>query len=105
MSRSVLLLMLVPLSACAPAAGTPPEKQFVLADPNKYKSEAEKQRATELVKTACKTKALAASAELEKTIASERKSMENLERAREKAAEMYETSYDLCMLSSGYIKK
>ncbi len=97
--------MLAGLCACAPAASTPPEKAFVLADPNKYKTDAEKERALELVQTACKAKALTASAELEKTIASERHSTENLDKAREKAAEMYTTSFSLCMLSNGYVIK
>ena len=47
---------------------------------------------------------MTASAELEKTIASERHSMENLDRAREKAAEMYTTAFALCMLNNGYVK-
>jgi len=101
----MLLLMLASLSACAPAASTAPEKAFILADPNKYKTDAEKERALELAQTVCKTKAMTASAELEKTIASERHSMENLDKAREKSAEMYTTSFSLCMLSNGYIKK
>jgi len=101
----MLLLMLASLSACAPAVSTPPEKAFILADPNKYKTDTEKERALELAQTACKAKALTASAELEKTIASERHSMENLDKAREKAAEMYTTSFSLCMLSNGYIRK
>ena len=67
--------------------------------------QAGEQRALQLTQTACKAKALTSSAELEKTIASERHSMENLDRAREKAAEMYATSFTLCMLSSGYVKK
>jgi hypothetical protein len=103
--RSTPLSILLALAACAPAATTPPEKQFALADPGKYKTEEEKERALQLTQTACKAKALTASAELEKTIASERHSMENLDRAREKAAEMYATSFTLCMLSSGYVKK
>ncbi|MGO8955055.1 MAG: hypothetical protein ACLPWS_17515 [Rhodomicrobium sp.] len=104
MLRSIPLLVLLPLAACAPAATMQPEK-FVLADPNKYKTDTERERAFELAQTACKAKALAASAELEKTIASERHSVENLDRAREKAAEMYTTSFSLCMLNSGYVKR
>ncbi len=104
MLRSILLMMLATLSACAPAASTPPEKAFVLADPNKYKTEPEKARALDLAQTACKVKALTASAELEKTIASERHSLANLDTAHEKAAEMYTTSFTLCMLNSGYVR-
>jgi len=97
-------MILASLSACAPAAGTPPEMRFALADPSKYKTELEKEHALDLAKTACKVKALTASAELEKTIASERHSLANLDTAHEKAAEMYTTSFTLCMLNSGYIK-
>ncbi|MFY9642726.1 MAG: hypothetical protein WCD20_15575 [Rhodomicrobium sp.] len=104
MLRSILLMMLAGLSACAPAASTPPEMRFALADPNKYKTETERARALDLAQTACKAKALVASAELEKTIAAERHSLANVDRAHEKAAEMYTTSYNLCMLSSGYVK-
>ncbi len=98
-------MMLAGLCACAPAASTPPEKAFVLADPKKYKTEAERARAQQLTETECKVKALTASTALEKTIASERNSIENLSKAREKAAEMYTTSFSLCMLSNGYINK
>ena len=104
MLRSIPFLMLLALSACATAAGTAPEMRFVLADPGKYKTEGERERALQLAQTACKAKALTASAELEKTIAGERHSMENLDRAREKAAEMYSTSFALCMINSGYVK-
>jgi hypothetical protein len=48
---------------------------------------------------------MTASAAIEKSVASERHSMENLSRAREKAAEMYTASFTLCMLNSGYIKR
>jgi len=97
--------MLLPLAACAPAATSQPEKQFVLADPAKYKTEAERQHAQQVAETDCKAKALSASTALEKTIASERNSLENIERAREKAAEMYTASFTLCMFNGGYVKK
>jgi len=103
--RSVLFLLLLALAACATAADTKPEMQFVLADPNKYKTDAEKERALTLAKIDCKAKAMAASAALEKSIASEHHSRENLDKAREKAAEMYTTSYTLCMLNAGYMQK
>ncbi|MGO9170930.1 MAG: hypothetical protein ACLP7P_03040 [Rhodomicrobium sp.] len=104
MLRSIPLIVLLPLAACAPAATVTPEK-FVLADPGKYKTELEKERAQQLAETDCKAKALTASAAIEKTIASERNSIENVSRAREKAAEMYTASFALCMLNSGYVKK
>ena len=87
------------------AASTQPEMQFILADPGKYKTDAERERAQQLAETACKAKAMQSSAELEKIIASEHHSRENLDRAREKAAEMYRTSFALCMISNGYVKK
>jgi hypothetical protein len=102
--RSIPLPILFALSACAPAATVEPAK-FVLADPGKYKTEAEKERAQQLAETDCKAKAITASAAIEKSVASERNSMENLSRAREKAAEMYTTSFTLCMLNNGYVKK
>ena len=43
--RLLPLLMLSVLSACATAGTTAPERQFVLSDPGKYKTEAEKERA------------------------------------------------------------
>ena len=104
LGRSLLLLILPLVQSCAPAATAVPEK-FVFADPNRYKTDVEKERALDLAQTACKAKALTASAELEKTIASERHSIANVDRAQEKAAEMYTTSYTLCMLSGGYVKK
>jgi hypothetical protein len=97
--------MLLALSACTTAAGTQPGMSFALADPSKYKTDIERQRAQQLAETACKTKAMTASAEFEKTIASEHHSRENLDRAREKAAEMYSTAFALCMMSNGYVKK
>ncbi len=102
--RPISLLMLLALAACATAAGTSPEMRFVPADPGKYKTDAEREHAQQLAEIACKAKAMTASAELEKTIAGERHSMENLDRAREKAAEMYGTSFALCMISNGYVK-
>jgi hypothetical protein len=102
--RSIPLLMLLALPACTNAASTPPDIRFVLADPNKYKTDVEKARALDLVQTACKAKAMTASAELEKTIASERHSLQNVDRAHEKGAEMYTTAFTLCMLSSGYVR-
>ena len=102
MLRLFPLLMLSALAACA-TAGTPaPERQFVLADSSKYKTQAEKQRALLIAQNDCKVKAMAASAAIEKSITSERNSMENLSRAREKGAEMYTTSFTLCMLNAGF---
>jgi hypothetical protein len=93
------------LAACAPAASTQPERLFVLVDPGKYKTEAESTRALQIAQNDCKAKAMSTSATLEKTIASERNSIENLTRARDKATEMYATSYTLCMNNAGYIQK
>ena len=78
--------------------------QFTLADPNKYKTGAEKAQALDLAQAACRVKALMASAEIEKTIAAERHSVANVDRAQEKSAEMYSSAYTLCMLNSGYVK-
>ncbi len=105
MLRLFALLMLSALSACATASTTPPERQFALADPGKYKTEAEKERAVLITQNDCKVKAMAASAAIEKSIVSERNSMENLSRAREKGAEMYTSSYTLCMLNAGFAQK
>ena len=93
------------LSACATAGTAAPERQFVLSDPVKYKTEAEKERALLIAQNDCKVKAMAASAALEKSIVSERNSMENLSRAREKGAEMYTSSFTLCMLNAGYAQR
>jgi hypothetical protein len=103
--RKALFSMLASLSACAPAASTPPEKAFVLADPKKYKTDAERDRAQQLAEADCKVKALTASAEIEKTIASEKHGQQSVDRAREKAAEMYTAAFTQCMLSNGYVSK
>ncbi len=71
----------------------------------KYQTEAEKERAALIAQNDCKVKAMAASAALEKSIVSERNSMENLSRAREKGAEMYTSSFTLCMLNAGYAQR
>ena len=105
MLRLLPLLLVSALAACATAGSTPPEKQFALADPGKYKTEAERERALLIAQNDCKVKATSASAALEKSITSERNSMENINRAREKGAEMYSTSYTLCMLNSGFTQK
>jgi DhnA family fructose-bisphosphate aldolase class Ia len=103
--RPLPLPILLALSACAPAATTTEPEKFVLADLAKYKTEAERARAQQLAETDCKAKAIAAGAAIEKSIASERNSLENLSRAREKAAEMSATTFTLCMLNNGYIKR
>jgi hypothetical protein len=103
--RSMAPFLLSVLSACATAGTTAPERQFVLSDPGKYKTEAEKERALLIAQNDCKVKAMAASAALEKSIVSERNSMENLSRAREKGAEMYTSSFTLCMLNAGYAQR
>ena len=105
MLRLFPLALLSGLAACAAAGTTAPERQFVLADPRKYKTEAEKERAALIAQNDCKVKAMAASAALEKSIVSERNSMENLSRAREKGAEMYTSSLTLCMLNAGYAQR
>jgi len=99
------LLLLPALAACATAGSSPPERQFVLAGPSKYNTEAERARALLIAQNDCKVKAMSSSAALEKSITSERNSMENVNRAHEKGAEMYSTSYTLCMLNSGYTQK
>ena len=93
------------LSACASQGTTAPEKQFVLADLSKYKTDTEKERAAQIAQNDCKVKAISASAAIEKSIGSERNSLENLSRAREKAAEMYKSSYTLCMLNAGFTQR
>ena len=104
--RKALFLMLAGLPSCAPAASTPPpEKAFAIADPKKYKSDAERERAQQVIEAGCKVKALTASAEIEKTVASERHSMENLSKAREKGAEMYRIAFTQCMLTNGYVSQ
>jgi hypothetical protein len=103
--RSMAPFLLSVLSACATAGTAAPERQFVLSDPGKYKTEAEKERALLIAQNDCKVKAMAASAALEKSIVSERNSMENLSRAREKGAEMYTSSFTLCMLNAGYAQR
>ena len=102
MLRSMALFLLSALSACATASAPVPERQFVLADAGKYKTQAEKERALLVAQNDCKVKAIAASAAIEKSIASERGGLENLYRAREKGAEMYTSSYALCMLNAGF---
>ena len=104
MLRSMALFVLLGLSACA-TGGTTPERQFVLADTGKYKTQAEKERAALIAQNDCKVKAMAASAAIEKSITSERNSMENLSRAREKGAEMYTSSHTLCMLNAGFAQR
>ena len=104
MLRTLSLTILLALSACT-TAGTAPERQFVLADTGKYKTEAEKERAALIAQTDCKVKAMSASAAHEKTIASENNSRENLARAREQATEMYTSTYILCLLNAGFTQR
>jgi hypothetical protein len=103
--RSMALFILSALSACATAGTTAPQMQFALVDPAKYKTEAEKDRAVVIAQNDCKVKALSASAALEKSIVSERNSMENLSRAREKSAEMYASAFTLCMINAGFAQR
>ena len=105
MLRPISLLMLSTLTACATAGTTATERQFVLTDTGKYKTQAEKERAALIAQNDCKVKAMAASAAIEKSITSERNSMENLSRAREKGAEMYTSSFTLCMLNAGFTQR
>ncbi len=102
MLRLLPLLMLFALCACATANTPSPERHFVLTDAGKYKTEGERERAQLIAQNDCKVKAMTASAALEKSIVSERNSMENLSRAREKGAEMYTSSFTLCMLNAGF---
>jgi len=104
MWRLVTFLFLFTLCACATVANEQSETRFILADPNKYKTEAEKVRALDLAQTACKAKAMTASAELEKSIAAELHTRDNVDRARKEAADMYRTMFALCMLNSGYAR-
>ena len=66
MLRPLVFPALLALSACAPAASIAPEKQFVLSDSSKYKTEPERERAKQLAQIDCKAKALTASATIEK---------------------------------------
>jgi hypothetical protein len=102
-----LLSFVVPaaLAACAPTVTVPAESRFVLVEPKKYKTDVERDRAQQIAQNDCKTKAMAASAALEKSVASERSSRDNLDRAKEKGAEMYTASFALCMNNAGYIQK
>jgi hypothetical protein len=74
-------------------------------EPSKYKTGAEQDRAQQITQNDCKTKAMTTSAALEKSIASERNSRDNLDRAKEKGAEMYAASFALCMNNAGYVQK
>lgn len=103
MLRPVYLLMFLSLSACGSTHHVTP--QFALADTGQYMSDAEKQRASLIAQTDCKVKALSAGSTIEKSIASEHNSRENLYRAREQADEMYTSSYTLCMLNAGFTQQ
>ena len=105
MLRPFAFLLLSALAACATAGTTAPERQFVLTDAGKYKTQAEKERAALIAQNDCKVKAMTASAAIEKSITSERNGMENLSRAREKGAEMYTSSFTLCMLNAGFTQR
>jgi hypothetical protein len=105
--RFASFLMILPhlLISCAPARIAPVEGQFALVDQAKYKDEQAKALGFQLATNECKSKALSASAALEKTISGEKAGMENRLRAREQASSMYASSYTACMNARGYIQK
>lgn len=82
----------------------PIESQFAPIDPTKYKDEQQKGLNRQLAVNDCKSKSLIASAAVEKSIAGEGHSRENLLRARDKAAEMFAASFTSCMNGYGYIR-
>jgi len=96
------VLTAIAVSCATPTA--PLENRFSLIDQSKYKDERQRSLAWQLVVNECKSKAMNDSAAVEKSLASERHGLENLHRAREKADEMYESSFTTCMNNRGYIK-
>jgi hypothetical protein len=100
----VAYLVLATLAGCAPTQTVSLENRFSLIDQNKYKDERQKSLGWQLAVNDCKSKAMTASSAVEKSVASEHHGLENLQRAREKAEQMYETSFTTCMNNYGYIK-
>jgi erythromycin esterase-like protein len=91
-------------SACAPAASDVSQKQYVLADPGKYRTEQEKALAKQSAENDCKAKAIAASAAVHKTLVSDKQ--ENLGtamHARDKENAMYDATFTSCMNKAGYL--
>src|SRR5579883_2133114 len=98
-----LLLSSALTAGCAPGASTSPPKQFVLADPSKYRTEAERALARQSAENDCKAKAIAASAAVHKVLVAEKQ--ENLGsalHARDKENEMYDATFASCMNKAGF---
>jgi hypothetical protein len=108
-AKNSALAIVIVLAALATACSTAPppaptENQFSLVDTSKYKDEQQKSLGRQLAVNDCKSKALAASSAVEKTVAGEVHNRENQLRARDKAAEMYSASFTSCMNGYGYIR-
>jgi hypothetical protein len=104
--RPLPLIALFLLSACTPAATVPPapvEKQFVLADPTKYKTAQERELALQMAQNDCRAKAMSAGETLRKTIMSE--SQGAALRARDESHDMYVATFISCMNKAGFIAR
>ncbi len=106
MLRSLPLLLLAALTACAPVTEVPSVNQFVMIDPGKYKTATEKELAQQLAENECKSNALAASAAVHKAVASgnAQNGLVHM-RARKKADEMYSAALTACMNKAGFLLK
>jgi hypothetical protein len=85
-------------------ASTPPPRQFVLADPSRYRTEEERSLARQSAESDCKAKAIAASAAVHKVLTSEKhENLGGVLRARDKENEMYAATFTSCMNKSGFL--
>lgn len=75
--RSIPLLTFLVLAACTAVQQPPIENQFSLVDASKYKDEQQKWLGRQLSLNDCKSKALTASAAIEKSLSSENHGLEN----------------------------
>ncbi|MBJ7543295.1 hypothetical protein [Rhodomicrobium udaipurense] len=116
MLRSLPLLALALLTAaCAPAAtSVPTANQFVLTEPERYKTATERELAQQFAENDCKAKALAAGATVQKAGQSDHSQRASSSgdvnlgatiRTRRQSDEMYAATFTACMNKAGFLMK
>ncbi len=98
--------MLLAAGGCAPTVSSPQGKNFVLADPSKYKTATEEELARQFAENDCKSKAVSASATVHKAVMAQSAGNLGLTmRANKEAGEMYSSTFTACMNKAGYLLK
>jgi len=116
--RSLPLLLTLFAAACAPAAtSVPTANQFVLTEPERYKTATERELAQQFAENDCKAKALAAGVAVQKSVTSDHAlksaalasgDSTNLGatiRAKRQSDEMYAATFTACMNKAGFLLK